>query len=65
MKKQLIHPAELGSLHDVLPKQRQWTDTVYTSLKEMLAGLLIFDSRGLSFDRKPEVCLVWLPTITV
>jgi hypothetical protein len=54
IKKQLIHPLELGELRNRVPEERHYEDTVYVTVEAMLGGLLEHDSRGLIPERKPQ-----------
>ena len=58
IKKQFIHPIEVGPYRDVIPEERYFEDTVYQSVREMLKGLLQYDSGGLTEERQPENRLV-------
>ena len=53
IKCQLVHPADLPYYSGIFPSDRQWEDEQYPGVKEILAGLLEYDSRGLVADRKP------------
>jgi hypothetical protein len=54
IKKQLIHPLELGELRNRVAEERHYEDTVYVTVEAMLAGLLGHDPRGLIPERMPE-----------
>lgn len=55
IKCQLVHPADLPYYPGIFPSNRQqWEDEQYPGVKEILAGLLEYDSRGLVEDRKIE-----------
>jgi len=58
IKKQFIHPAEIGQYRDVLAEERYFEDTTYQSVSAMLSGLLKYDSRGLTMERDPQDRLV-------
>ena len=58
IKKQFIHPLEIGPFRDIIPEERSYEDTVYQSVGAMLQGLLQYDSTGLTENRKPENRLV-------
>jgi len=58
IKKQFIHPLEVGPFRDVLPENRCFEDTVYQSVWTMLSGLLEHDSTGLAIQREPQNRLV-------
>jgi formylglycine-generating enzyme len=59
IKSQFIHPyAELPKYREQIPKER-WDELLnYPTVKTILKGLLVYDSRGLVIDRKPENRLV-------
>ncbi len=58
VKKQLIHPVEIGDLKDQLPEERYYEDPKYPTVEQILKGLLEYDSRGLVMDRKRENRLI-------
>ncbi len=58
IKKQLIHPVELGDLKNKLPKERHYEDPIYPTVEKILEGLLKYDERGLIADRKREDRLI-------
>jgi hypothetical protein len=58
VKKQLIHPVEVGPYRNVIPEERYFEDTAYQSVRAMLQGLLYYDSSGLTEKRTPENRLV-------
>ena len=58
IKKQFIHPLEVGPYRDLIPQERYFEDTVYHSVHAMLSGLLDYDSAGLTQKREPQNRLV-------
>lgn len=58
IKKQFIHPLEVGPYRNVIPEERYFEDTIYQSVRAMLQGLLHYDSTGLTEKRAPENRLV-------
>lgn len=58
VKHQLIHPVELGNLKNSLPKERHYEDPKYPNVAKILEGLLKYDKRGFTFERKPEDRLI-------
>lgn len=59
IKSQFIHPhSELPKYRDLIPKERWNEAEKYSTINSILEGLLLFDSRGLEKDRKPEDRLV-------
>jgi len=58
IKNQLIHPVELGELKNTLPKERHYEDPNYPNIEKVLEGLLEFDERGITWDRKKEDRLI-------
>jgi hypothetical protein len=58
IKCQLIHPIELGELKNILPEERHYEDPDFPTVREMLAGLIRHDDRGLHRGRKPEHRLI-------
>lgn len=58
IKKQLIHPVELGDLKNTLPKERHYEDGNYTTVEAILEGLLKYDERGFTINRKREDRLI-------
>ena len=58
IKKQLIHPVELGDLKNKLPKERHYEDHKYPNIEKVLEGLMKYDERGFTFKRKPEDRLI-------
>ncbi len=58
IKKQFIHPVEIGPYRDILPKERYYEDSVYLTVNDMLAGLMGYDSSGFTPDRRPQDRLV-------
>ena len=58
IKCQLIHPVEIGDLKDKLPKDRHYEDPKYPTVEKILEGLLKYDERGLTLDRKKEDRLI-------
>jgi len=58
IKQQLIHPVEIGDLKNKLPKDRHYEDPKYPTVEKILEGLLEFDERGFTMDRKREDRLI-------
>jgi hypothetical protein len=58
IKHQLIHPVEIGDLKNKLPKDRHYEDPKYPTVEKILEGLLEFDERGFTMDRKREDRLI-------
>jgi hypothetical protein len=58
IKKQFIHPLEVGPYRDVIPEERYFEGTVYHSVRALLSGLLKHDSTGLTLEREPQKRLV-------
>jgi hypothetical protein len=58
IKEQLIHPVEIGPYSDIIPEERHYEDAEYLTVGEMLAGLMAYDSTGLTLDREPQDRLV-------
>ena len=58
IKKQLIHPVELGDLRNKLPKNRHYEDPKYPDVESILKGLLKYNEYGLTKARKPEDRLI-------
>ena len=59
IRSQFIHPfGELNAYREQIPKER-WNEMYsYPSVKSILEGLVLYDSSGLTFERKPEDRLV-------
>jgi excinuclease ABC subunit A len=58
IKHQFIHPIELGDLRNSLPEERHYEDPKFPTVSDMLEGLLRYDERGLTFERKRENRLI-------
>jgi hypothetical protein len=58
VKKQLIHPFDLGKFAGQIPKGRTSEDQKFVTVAEMLEELLKRDEQGLVASRKPEDRLV-------
>ena len=58
IKRQLIHPVDLGELRKSLPEERHFEDTYYPTVQAMLGGLLHYDQRGFTPERRPEDRLI-------
>ena len=58
IKRQLIHPVEVGPYRDLLPESRYYEDSVYLTVEAMLSGLLSYDSAGFKRNRQPQDRLV-------
>jgi len=53
IKRQLIHPVDLGELRKSLPEERHFEDPYYPTVQAMLERLLHYDQRGFTPERRP------------
>ena len=58
IKHQFIHPVELGDLRKSLPEERHFEDATYPTVQAMLKGLLHYDKRGFTYERKRKDRLI-------